>query len=307
MSGGGPPARPQARTAYRLSLLLPGLGLLYAGAPLRGLAVMVAAWLGLGGIAMGIDHFDRPLYPAYGGIGALLLLVAWWGGARHARAFAASAHSWPPLYRWFARPAVREGFGRARVEIAMAVVFAALSLLHLSARPPRWLPEVPRYWFLYEVLAALYLAVFVAVASASHAAGGGAAARRAAGFLAVTLVATLVIAALARLPKEVLLFAYVLALPSCWFSLRYRGEQAVRLHAARFAVCLFAGFAALLALTVAVEAWSALTGTPQHRIPQMRSENFLLGALGAAYYVVRAGFEAIARKEKGRPEAPSLP
>lgn len=255
---------------------------------------------------MGIDHSHRPLYPLYGVLGAALLLAAWWGGARYAQAFAARRESWPALYRWLARPEVSEALRPARVEMGMALVFAALALLHLAAPGSRWVPEVPRYWFLYEAFAALYLAVFVAVTNASQVRGRGAATGRVAGFLAVTLAATLVLATLGRLPKDVLLISYALALPSCWFSLRHRGEEAVRLHAARFFVCLLAGYVALFALAVGVETWSALTRTPQYRMPLLRNEGFVLGLLGAAYYLARAGFEVLAHQKEGRPKAPSL-
>lgn len=301
MSEAGVAPGPNARVALLLSVCVPGLGLLYAGAPLRGLAFMAVAWLGLGGIVMGFGHSHLRFYPAYAAIGIAMLVGAWWGGVRHTRAFAAQAQAWPPLYRWLLRPALRQALWPARVEIGMALVFCVLAMLHVLQPAPRWLPDTPRYWFLYEAFGALYLAAFHAVLRAAGGSDRRRAAVRTTAFLAITALATALLAIFGRLPKDVVLLAYVLALPSCWFSLRHRTEEPERLHAARFVFCLMSGFIALFAMAIVVEAWSGVAGTPQYRMELLRNDDFVLAALGAFYYVFRAGFEALVHKSEGRP------
>ena len=239
--------------------------------------------------------------PAYAGIGIALLSGAWWASLRQTRSFASRAPEWPPFYRWMLRPALRQALWPARVEIGMALVFCVLAAMHVLQPSPRWLPDTPRYWFLYEAFAALYLAVFHVVVHASEGPERRGAAVRTTAFLAITALATALLATFGQLAKDVVLLAYVLALPSCWFSLRHRTEEAGRLHAARFVFCLLSGFIALFAMGIVVEAWSGLTGTPQYRMKLLRDDDFVLAAVGAFYYVFRAGFEVLAHKNEGRP------
>jgi hypothetical protein len=235
---------------------------------------------------MGFGHWHLPFYPAYAAIGIAMLAGAWWASARQTRAFASKAREWPPLYRWLLRPALRQALWPARVEIGMALVFCVLAAMHVLQPPPRWLPDTPRYWFLYEAFAALYLAVFHAVVHASENPARRGAGVRTTAFLAITALATALLATFGQLPKV---------------SLRHRTEEARRLHAARFVFCLLSGFIALFAMGIVVEAWSGLTGTPQYRMRLLRDDDFVLAALGAFYYVFRAGFEVLAHKNEGRP------
>jgi hypothetical protein len=288
MSGphAGAPA-PQPSLAYWLSIFMPGLGLLYAGAPARGIAVFAAAFLGFAGVIYGIEHgARRPEYIAYGMIGAALLAAAWWGGASHARSFASRQTQWPALYRFFGDADVRQALRAARAELGMALFFGCLTaLLFMWPSPPQWLPHTPRYWFLYEVFGAFYLAVFHAAANAAR--------MRTAGFFVITLVFTASLALFSRLSRDALIIAFLLALPSCWFSLRHRADEAVRMHLGRFFFCLIAGYASLFAFAIIVGIWEALSGQPQYRMRLIRDENLVFAVFGLIYYLVRSGFEVL--------------
>jgi hypothetical protein len=280
----GQTLRPRPRLALWLSILLPGLGLVYAGAPLRGFALFVAALLGLAGIGYGVDHgAQRPEYVAYGVIGALLLASAWWGGARHAGNFAARQSAWPPLYRFFARPSVRRALWAARVEAAMALLFGALVAFDATlSRIPYWVPEPPRYWFLYEVLGALYLAVFHSVAKF-----------RVAGFFVTAALAAVLATLALGVPQEVVAFAFLFALPSSWFSLRHRGDASARIHWMRVFVCILIAYVALFAFAILVEVWEIVSGEPQYRMRLIREEELSIGVFGLIYYLLRAAFEML--------------
>lgn len=277
-------ARPLPQVAFRLSLLLPGLGLVYAGAPLRGAAIFAVALLAGGGLADAVNFSaTRPEYLLYGVLAAAVLACAWWGGAVHARAYAGRRTDWPPLYRFFARPDVRATLCAARVELIMALVLGALCIAHLvHAAPTRWLPESPRYWFLYEVFAAAFIATF-------HSLKGS----RVAAFLVVTLLATLALGAFTAVPKETLVFAYLLALPACLNDLRARGNEAARLHWMRFWICLFSGYLALFGYGLLVTAWEIVSGQAQYRMRLAIDENVAFAAFGMVYYATRAGFEML--------------
>lgn len=240
-------------------MLVPGLGLVYAGAPLRGLGFLAAGLLGLGGLAdAGKFSAQRPEYLLYGVLAAAVLVGAWWGGAVHARAYAARRTEWPALY-----PA-----------------------------PARWLPEAPRYWFFYEVFAAAFSAMF-------HSLKGP----RVAAFVTVTLVATLALAAFTAVPKETLVFAYLLALPACLNDLRTRAGEATRLHWMRFWTCLFAGYLALFGYGMLVSAWEFVSGQRQYRMRLVMDQNVAFAAFGMVYYAIRAGFEMLIHHAPPNPES----
>jgi hypothetical protein len=292
---GADTARPSPRLAFWLSMLVPGLGLVYAGAPLRGLVLAVLAFLGFAGIMNGLQSgAHRPEYVYYGIIGAALLAAAWWGGARHAKNFAARRDAWPPLYRFFLRPQVRQPLRAARVELAMALLFAAFVAIYLTIPTPRWLPEPPRYWFLYEVFGAFYIAAFHSVLHTLHLAGGRSAAKmRSAGFFFITLLATLLIALFSKLPRDSLVLAYLLALPSCWYSLAHRGEEVARMHWARFIFCVLAAFLAAFAFAIVLEVWELVSGERQYQMRLIRDADFSMAVFALLYYLVRAAFEAL--------------
>lgn len=273
--------RPNPRLAFWLSLAVPGLGLLYAGAPLRGVAVFLIAIVGLGGIAQSLDNMDtRPEYAYYGAIATLLLTVAWWGGSWHARNFAAQREGWPPLYGFFGSTKVRGALRAARVEIAMALAFAFFTAAHLTrTSPPAWLPEVPRYWFLYEAAGALYVAL------SAH--------TRALAFFVATLAVTAALALLTRIPAGALAIAYLLALPSCWVTLTERSEEAARLHGMRFAACLLCGVLALFGYGLVVTAWEIASGTPQYKMRLVMDPQVAFAGFGLIYYLLRTGFELL--------------
>jgi hypothetical protein len=234
---------------------------------------------------MGLDHGGRrPEYQYYGAIAALLLLGAWWGGARHAESFAARQSAWPPLYRYFARPDVRQALWGARVELAMALLFAALTALYLAyPKPPRWLPEPPRYWFLYEVFGAFYLAMTHQLKV------------RTAGFFALTLLATVSLGLFTNLPKDMLAVAFILALPSCWFSLQHRGDEAAALHWRRLFVCLFAGYASLFGFGMLVNFLEIVSGVPQYKMRISSDGNLAMAVFAMIYYLFRSTFEVLSR------------
>jgi hypothetical protein len=270
---------PNPRTAFWLSLLVPGLGLFYAGAPLRAALVVALVLLGLGGVADSASFMDRrPEYAYYGALATVVLVAAWWGGAWHARTVAARFRAWPAFYRLLGRRALWEALRPAGVEIGMVVVFAALLALYAQyPKPPRWVPDVPRYWFLYEAFGALYLAV------ATQA--------RVAGFFAITIGATLALALLTRIPYDTLAFAWLLALPSCWASMR--SEDARREHGYRFAACLVSAILALFAYAIVLWVAEAVTGLPQYKLRLASDYNVSVAAFGILYYALRAGFSVL--------------
>jgi hypothetical protein len=270
---------PNPRVAFWLSLLVPGLGLFYAGAPLRAALVVVLVLLSLGGIADSASFMDRrPEYAYYGALATVVFVAAWWGGAWHARAVAERFRAWPASYRLLGREELWRALRPAAAEIGMVVVFATLLALYAQyPKPPRWVPDVPRYWFLYEAFGALYLAV------ATQA--------RAAGFFAITIAATLVLAFTTRIPYDVLAFAYLLALPSCWEALR--SEDARRVHGYRFAACLVSAFVALLAYGIVLWIAEALTGLRQYKLRLASDYNVSVAAYGILYYALRSGFSVL--------------
>lgn len=235
--------------------------------------------LGLGGAVDSFSFMDRrPEYGYYGAIATALLVAAWWGGAWHARTIAARFRAWPALYRLLGRRELWQALRPARVEIGMVIVFSALLALYAQyPQPPRWVPDVPRYWFLYEACGALYLAV------ATQA--------RVAGFFAITLAATLALALFTRIPHDTLALAYLLALPSCWESMR--SENARRVHGYRFATCLVSALVALFAYGIVLSVAEAVTGLRQYQLRLASDFNVSTAAFGVLYYALRAGFEAL--------------
>jgi hypothetical protein len=273
---------PKPRTAFWLSLLVPGLGLFYAGAPLRAVAVVVLFLLSLGGIADSLNFMGRrPEYVYYGTLATIVLVAAWWGGAWHAQTVAGRFQAWPRLYRVLGRRELWQALRPAGVEISMVIVFAVLLALYAQyPKPPRWVPDVPRYWFLYEAFGALYLAV------ATQA--------RIAAFFSITIAATLALALFTRVPYDTLAFAYVLALPSCWESLR--SEDARRVHGYRFAACLVSAILALFAYAIVLSIAEAVTGLRQYQLRLASDYNVSVAAFGILYYALRAGFAVLIHK-----------
>jgi hypothetical protein len=273
---------PKPRTAFWLSLLVPGLGLFYAGAPLRAVVVVSLALLGLAGIADSLNFMERrPEYAYYGALATVVLVAAWWGGAWHAQTVAGRFQAWPRLYRVLGRRELWQALRPAGVEISMVIVFAVLLALYAQyPKPPRWVPDVPRYWFLYEAFGALYLAV------ATQA--------RIAAFFSITIAATLALALFTRVPYDTLAFAYVLALPSCWESLR--SEDARRVHGYRFAACLVSAILALFAYAIVLSIAEAVTGLRQYQLRLASDYNVSVAAFGILYYALRAGFAVLIHK-----------
>jgi TM2 domain-containing membrane protein YozV len=266
---------PAPRTAFWLSLAVPGLGLLYAGAPLRALAIVALALLGFFGALDSFDFMDRrPEYAWYGAVAVGVFVAAWWGGAVHARAVAERFQAWPALYRRELWRTLKP----ARVELGMVFAFAALLALYAHyPKPPRWVPDMPRYWFLYEAFGALYLVV------ATQA--------RVAGFFAITLAGTLALLFFTRIPPDTLVLAYLLALPACWEALR--SEQARRIHGMRFASCLVAAYLALFAYGIVLAIAEAVTGLRQYQLRLASDFNVSIAAFGILYYAIRAAFEVL--------------
>lgn len=260
-------------------MLVPGLGLFYAGAPLRAAVVVVLVLLGLGGIVDSASFMDRrPEYGYYGALATVVLVAAWWGGAWHAHTVAARFRAWPAFYRLLGRRELWQALRSADVEIGMVVVFAALLALYAQyPKPPQWVPDVPRYWFLYEAFGALYLAV------ATQA--------RVAGFFAITITATLALALVTRIPYDTLTFAYLLALPSCWESLR--SQDARRVHGYRFAAFLVSAFLALFAYGIVLWIAETVTGLRQYQLRLANNYNVSVAAFGLIYYALRAGFAVV--------------
>jgi hypothetical protein len=292
-----PRSAPRPEIAFWFSVIVPGLGQIYAGAPVRGVVFAALVWLGLGGI-LNSEFFTspRPWYPLYGALGALVMLASWCLSAWHARRLALRWKNWPPLYRFLGRPAVRECLGAAKAELSMVLLFVvALVLYGMEVEPPAWLPSPPRFWFLYEVFVALYLAVFHGIVELRS--GGRALEEaRTAGFFAITVLATLSIGLLGKVPAAVLLFAYLLALPSCWFSLRHRSAEPTRRQVARLVMTLLLGFFALFAYGVLLEIWEQLSGVRQYEMRLVRDDALAGAVVGLFYYLLRAGFEMIAHR-----------
>lgn len=278
-------ASPNPRTAFWLSLLVPGLGLIYAGAPLRAVVVLALALLGLGGLADSLDFMDhRPEYLYYGVLATVVLVAAWWGGAWHARAVAERFQAWPKLYLMLGERELWDSLRPAGVELAMVVVFAVLLGLYATyPEPPPWVPDVPRYWFLYEAFGALYLAV------ATQA--------RVTVFLGITLAATLALALTTRIPPETLAFAWLLALPSCWAALH--AEHSRRVHGYRFVSSLVSALVALFLYGIVLFIAEVLTGLRQYQLRLATDYNVSVATFGILYYALCAGFAVlIGRSER---------
>jgi hypothetical protein len=285
---------PHPAVALWLSVALPGLGQIYAGAPLRGILLFFLASQGLTGVLMS-EFFRRPerRYQGYGVLGALLLGASWYTAAWHARKFAEGRKEWPKLYTFFTRPTVRLCLGAASAEILMALLFFTfLVLWALGTRTPSWFPEPPRYWFLYEVFVAFYLAVFHGILEFRGKTEGYEEARTT-GFLVLTLLATGSLLWITSVPVEVLLFAYVLALPSCWFSLRNRGREKAQLQVGRVAFTLMAGFLAFWAYAFTVVFWELVSGVPQYEMRLVKDDAVIFTTIGLWYYLLRAAIEIV--------------
>ena len=281
---------PRPELAFRLSLAAPGLGLIYAGAPLRGALFLVLALLGLSGILESV--FDPRRYLNQGVPGALLMGASWCVSAWHARKFSEKLTEWPRLYRFFARPTVWQRLGAVRAEILMALLFLLFLLsCAMGAGAPTWLPEPPRYWFLYEVFVSLYLAVFHGIVEVRGKSEGLEEARIT-GFLVLTLLATGSLLWVTSVPVDVLLFAYLIALPSCWFSLRHRGREKARLQVARVIFTIPLGFVAFIAYAFLVMFWELVSGVPQYQMRLAKDETVAFAVIGLFYYLLRAAMEA---------------
>ncbi len=282
---------PRPEVAFRLSLAVPGLGHIYAGAPLRGTLFFVLALMGLSGILESV--FDPRRYLHHGVLGALLLGASWCAAAWHARRFSENSKDWPGLYRFFARPTVWQCLAAARAEILMALLFLLFLIsCAMGAGAPRWLPEPPRYWFLYEVLMAVYLAVFHGIVEVRGKREGLEEAR-VTGFLVLTLLATGSLILITSVPVEVLLFAYLIALPSCWFSLRHRGREKTRWQMLRVISMFPLGMVAFIAYALLVAFWELVSGVPQYQMRLAKDETVMFAVVGLFYYLLRAALEIL--------------
>lgn len=296
------PSGPRPELAFKLSIVLPGLGLVHAGAPLRGVVFFVAALLGLSGVLESV--FDPRRYLHHGILGASLLGASWCAAAWHARRFSQKRREWPRLYRFFAHPAVRHGLRAARAEILMALLFLLfLGSLAMGARAPKWFPEAPRYWFLYEVFVAFYLAVFHGVVEV-RGRKEGLEETRIAGFLVLTVLATGSLLLITSVPVDVLLFAYVIALPSCWFSLHNRGAEQTQMQVARVFLIPGLAFAAFVAYGFLVVFWELVSGVPQYKMRLVKDETVVFVTIGLFYYLMRAVTEAVLDLSRARKENP---
>jgi hypothetical protein len=94
-------------------------------------------------------------------------------------------------------------------------------------------------------------------------------------------------------PTDVLLFAFLLALPSCWFSLRHRSREEARMQAARVVTILPLALAAFWAYGILVVVWELVSGVPQYRMRLVKDEVVAIAALGFFYYLLRAAFEFV--------------
>jgi len=282
---------PHPEAAFRLSLAVPGLGHIYAGAPTRGALFLVLALLGLSGILESV--FDPRRYLLHGVLGALLMGASWCAAAWHARKFSGNLREWPRLYRFFARPTVWQCLGAARAEILMALLFLLFLIsCSMGAGAPRWLPEAPRHWFLYEVLVSVYLAVFHGIVEVPGKSEGLEEARIT-GFLILTLLATGSLILITNVPVDVLLFAYLIALPSCWFSLRHRGREKTQLQVARVFFTFLLGFLAFIAYALLVVFWELVSGVPQYQMRLAKDETVAFAVVGLLYYLLRASLEVL--------------
>ncbi len=301
-------AGPRPGVAFWLSVVLPGLGQIYAGAPLRGILFFFLASQGLAGVLMS-EFFTRPerRYQGYGVLGALFLGATWYAAVWHARKFAEGQKEWPELYTFFTRPTVRRCLGAAAAEILMALLFLLfLVVMATGTRMPSWFPDPPRYWFLYEVLVAVYLAVFHAILEARGKREGVEEARTT-GFIVLTLLATGSVLWITSVPVEVLLFAYLLALPSCWFSLRRRGSEKAQLQGARVGFTLLAGFLAFWAYGFTVVFWELVSGVPQYKMRLVKDDALVFTVIGLWYYLLRAGMEIVTHLPDSSGAQPGVP
>jgi glycerol uptake facilitator-like aquaporin len=285
-------AGPRPEVAFWLSVALPGLGQIYAGAPLRGLLLFLLASQGLTGVLMS-EFFTRPerRYQGYGVLGALLLGASWYTAAWHARKFSEGRKKWPKLYTFFTRPEVRLCWGAARAELLMALLFLLFLLLCvLETSVPSWFPDPPRYWFLYEVLVALYLAVFHAILEARGKIEGFEEAQTT-GFLVLTLLATGTVLWVTSVPVEVLLIAYLLALPPAGSRSNTGGARRPKLQVARVGLTFVAGFVAFFFGTMFILFLWDLGGRGSRIRLLLEDDSVVFTVIGVFYYLFRAGSE----------------
>lgn len=301
MTGRG---RPVPRVAFWLSAAVPGLGQVYAGAPLRGLLFFTlaatGAWVVADGLAWGYVR-PHPEGLVYLSIGVVLLGASWPASAFHARRHAASLDQWPALYRFgpdfLARPAVQRALQVAPVEIAMAASFAFLIVLYLAdVALPDWLRELPRFWFLYEAGVALYLGLSHGLLAALEVRHRGRltaqmARRRTAGFLLIAAAIAVLLRFAAGVPAAHLATGFLIALPSCWYTLRRRSGELAELHMERFARCMLLGLATLLVLAVFVNALRLATGVPEYELRLRREADLVPALMGFLYYSFGAALE----------------
>lgn len=285
---------PRPEVAFWLSVFLPGAGQIYAGAPLRGLAFLFVAYLGfLGVLDSKFFTETRRQYQGHGVLGATLMAATWYGAAWHARRFAERLKEWPRLYRFLARPSIRHYLVVARAELLMALLFAFfLVVCSLGARAPAWLPEPPRYWFLYELFVAIYLAVFHGIVEVRGRSQGLEDARIM-GFAVMALLASGSLILVTSVPTDVFLFAFLIALPSCWFSLRHRSREETGRQVMRVFMIPMLGFFAFFAFGIVVNVWEIISEVPQYQMRLVKDEAVFFATLALLYYLLRAASEVV--------------
>jgi len=113
------------------------------------------------------------------------------------------------------------------------------------------------------------------------------------GFLILTLLATGSLILITNVPVDVLLFAYLIALPSCWFSLRHRGREKTQLQVARVFFTFLLGFLAFIAYALLVVFWELVSGVPQYQMRLAKDETVAFAVVGLLYYLLRASLEVL--------------
>jgi hypothetical protein len=285
---------PRPEVAFWLSVFVPGLGQIYAGAPLRGVLFATLVFIGFAGV-LDSDFFTspRPWYPLFGALGALVMVSSWVGAAWHAPRLSARRKDWPGLYRFFGHPFFRRWIGAAGAELTMASFFLVFLLLRALGIPsPRWFPDPPRYWFLFDVFAALYLAVFHGVVEVRLGKENLEEARIT-GFFVIILILSGSLLVFTQVPADVLLLAFLIALPSCWFSLKRRGSEETRRQVGRLFLVPCLGFGSFFGYALVVIVWEMVSGVPQYRMTLVRDETIAFAVAGLFYYLLRAALEAL--------------